>query len=234
MYGYIYKTTDLRNNKIYVGQHKAKTFDDKYFGSGIVIQQLLQKYGTSIFKCEVLCECINAEELNEKEIFFIEKLHARDASIGYNIAFGGAFGDSGYHLGMLGKKQSIKQREAARKANSYKRNAETRAKMSEAARGNSNAKGHKGACPMKGKHHTEETKRILSEKLSSIVTETHRNRTPEQRALRGSHISAAKKGKICITDGFKNYYIHESEWPDYAERGFYKMSKQKLMKLKTM
>ena len=180
MYGYIYKTTDLRNNKIYVGQHKTKTFDNKYFGSGIVIQQLLQKYGTSIFK------------------------------------------------------QSIKQREAARKANSYKRNAETRAKMSEAARGNNNAKGHKRVCPMKGKHHTEETKRILSEKLSLIVTETHRNRTPEQRALRGSHISASKKGKICITDGFKNYYIHEGEWLDYAERGFYKMSKQKLMKLKTM
>ena len=33
MYGYIYKTTNLVNGKIYVGQHKGE-FTEDYIGSG--------------------------------------------------------------------------------------------------------------------------------------------------------------------------------------------------------
>lgn len=50
MYGYVYKPTDLRNNKIYVGQHKSKVFDTNYYGSGIIIKELLNKYGNQILK----------------------------------------------------------------------------------------------------------------------------------------------------------------------------------------
>lgn len=46
MYGYIYKTTNLLNGKIYVGQHKAEKFEpDKYLGSGTIFLEALQKYG---------------------------------------------------------------------------------------------------------------------------------------------------------------------------------------------
>lgn len=34
MYGYIYKTTNLLNKKIYIGQHKCRVFDSDYYGSG--------------------------------------------------------------------------------------------------------------------------------------------------------------------------------------------------------
>lgn len=35
MYGYIYKTTNLINGKIYIGQHKANKFlGQSYLGSG--------------------------------------------------------------------------------------------------------------------------------------------------------------------------------------------------------
>ena len=37
-YGYIYKTTNLINNKIYIGQHKSTEFDANYMGSGIAIK----------------------------------------------------------------------------------------------------------------------------------------------------------------------------------------------------
>lgn len=43
MYGYIYKTTNLINNKIYIGQHKHEKFDIKYFGSGYALVNAIKK-----------------------------------------------------------------------------------------------------------------------------------------------------------------------------------------------
>ena len=43
MYGYIYKTTNLVNGKIYIGQHKSNTFDTNYYGSGTILNKAIQK-----------------------------------------------------------------------------------------------------------------------------------------------------------------------------------------------
>ena len=140
MYGYVYKTTDLETGKLYVGQHKAKMFDEKYFGSGIIISKLIKKYGTERFVCEVLEQCETSDELNKSEIYWIDKLNTLDESIGYNIATGGSFGDSGYHQGMCGKTQSDKQKDAAR--NYQLNNPKTqqmRDKMSKKMKHNTNA-----------------------------------------------------------------------------------------------
>ena len=42
MFGYIYKTTNLLNNKIYIGQHKSELFDTKYFGSGKILKNAIE------------------------------------------------------------------------------------------------------------------------------------------------------------------------------------------------
>ena len=145
MYGYVYKTTDLESGLIYVGQHKSESFDEKYYGSGIIITKLIKKYGTDRFICEILEECESFEELNEREIYWIKELNALDESIGYNIATGGSFGDSGYHQGMCGKTQSMKQKDAARdyQLNNPKTD-QMKSKMSKAMRGNTNASNGKG------------------------------------------------------------------------------------------
>lgn len=149
MYGYIYLTTDLELNKIYVGQHKSTKFDAKYYGSGIIIRKLINKYGADRFKCELLEECNSLEQLNDREIYWVKKLDATNPSIGYNIASGGAFGDSGYHDGMKGKSQSDFQKHRAREANMgdnnpFNRNPELKKKKSEDMKGNTNAAGGKG------------------------------------------------------------------------------------------
>lgn len=89
MYGYIYKTTNLFNGKIYVGQHRADKFDLNYYGSGIIICNLIKKFGKDDFKVECLEECFSEDELNEREIYWIAKLHSTEESIGYNIMLGG-------------------------------------------------------------------------------------------------------------------------------------------------
>ena len=95
MYGYIYKTTNLINGKIYIGQHKAEKFDESYFGSGKLLKQAIQKYGKQNFKCEIVIACNSKVELDEKEIFYIKNLNCQDKNIGYNICKGGERGPGG-------------------------------------------------------------------------------------------------------------------------------------------
>lgn len=88
MYGYIYKTTNLINNKIYIGQHRAQQFEsNKYIGSGVKLAKAIKKYGKENFKCELIEECFSLEELNEKEIFWIQKFNSQFE--GYNLNAGG-------------------------------------------------------------------------------------------------------------------------------------------------
>ena len=44
-YYYIYKTTNVVNNKIYIGKHKSKDLDNNYLGSGKILQLAVKKYG---------------------------------------------------------------------------------------------------------------------------------------------------------------------------------------------
>lgn len=89
MYGYIYKTTNIVNNKIYIGQHKCNVFDPNYYGSGSWFIRTLKKYGKHNFKCEIIEKCDTSEVLNEREIYWIEYFQSRNPSIGYNLAKGG-------------------------------------------------------------------------------------------------------------------------------------------------
>ena len=107
MFGYIYKTTNLINGKIYVGQHKAETFDKYYKGSGQLLTAAFKKYGKSNFTCEILATAETKEELNALEVYWIAELNARDTSVGYNITEGGE-GTVGYvHTDGAKNKMSI-------------------------------------------------------------------------------------------------------------------------------
>lgn len=89
MYGYIYKTTNLINNKIYIGQHKSSSFNNKYKGSGVIIRRAISEYGKENFVVELIECCNTQEELNEKEVYYIDLFNSRDTEIGYNIVQGG-------------------------------------------------------------------------------------------------------------------------------------------------
>ena len=67
MYGYIYLTTNLVNNKKYVGMHKSAYFDPDYKGSGKILWQAIRKYGWENFKVELLVECETPEDLYKSE-----------------------------------------------------------------------------------------------------------------------------------------------------------------------
>jgi hypothetical protein len=86
----IYKTTNNVNGKIYIGQDYYN--NPKYFGSGLIIQRAIKKYGIDSFKKEILERCKTQEELNEREIYWIAFYNSCDKKIGYNISHGGQGG----------------------------------------------------------------------------------------------------------------------------------------------
>lgn len=96
MYGYIYITTNLVNNKRYIGKRKwnAKIDEDTYLGSGTIFVQAVRKYGKSNFLKEVLYVANSENELNEKEKYYIDKYNAIESKQFYNLAEGGNGGNT--------------------------------------------------------------------------------------------------------------------------------------------
>lgn len=93
MFGYIYKTTNKINNKIYIGQHRSQEHDSSYIGSGKLIKRAIKKYGFDNFSNKIIAIGNSQKELDDMEIEMIEKFNSKDMSIGYNITRGGQGGN---------------------------------------------------------------------------------------------------------------------------------------------
>lgn len=98
---YIYKITNNINGKIYIGQTIGTVknrFDEHCRSSkcNTPIDKSIKKYGRDNFLVETIIETDSIDELNELEIFYIDKYNSTDKSIGYNICKGGK-GTMGYH-----------------------------------------------------------------------------------------------------------------------------------------
>jgi group I intron endonuclease len=170
----IYKTTNLINGKIYVGQHFTSA-DDGYLGSGLVIKKAISKYGKQNFKREIL-EHVNEFNANEKETYWIDILDA--INTGYNLtrhANGlNAAGRLKRSLGMRGKnnpffgkkhpEEIIKKIVATRRKNgNLKCKEETKEKLSKVLKGRPPTYDMNGKSnPMYGKKHSKESKKKMS------------------------------------------------------------------------
>lgn len=93
MFGYVYKTTNLINGKIYVGLKRSSVFMPTYLGSGGCkvhgkqsgLLAAIEKYGRKNFKVEIIEWCETNEQLCEREWYWKQKLNVFDPNIGYNI-----------------------------------------------------------------------------------------------------------------------------------------------------
>lgn len=74
MFGYIYKVTNMVNDKIYIGKKHSAVFLNDYYGSGLLINRAIDKYGLENFKLEMIDTADSLEELNEKEKFYIKNM----------------------------------------------------------------------------------------------------------------------------------------------------------------
>lgn len=156
--GKIYKLENIQNGKVYIGQ-TSKTLFERFqahanaakSGSNLKLSRAIRKYGKESFVISEIDSAETKEELNAKEIYWIDFYDSLNS--GYNMTLGGEGGNT-----------YISKTEDELK--------EIKNKISLANRGANN--GNKGQYvgeknPMYGKHHSDATKKRISNTCTGHV-----------------------------------------------------------------
>jgi hypothetical protein len=102
----IYKTTNLVNEKIYIGKHITSNLDDGYMGSGKLLGRAINKYGIENFHKEILHVFDNEADMNAKEAELVTEEFVLQES-NYNLCVGGRGGWSYVNREGLNQSQCI-------------------------------------------------------------------------------------------------------------------------------
>jgi len=202
-YYILYQTTNLVNQKIYVGKHVTKNLNDGYLGSGKLLKKAIGRYGIENFCRIILQECSSFEELNkaEAEVVTEEFIGRKDT---YNLTLGGNGG--WYHVNsddrednkFRGKKHSdeAKQKISAKlHGRSYPGRKST---LSDEGR---RRIGAATKLRLQGKPRSEETKKKISETQrgkthSAEITEKRKQQIAIARLSKPAVVSEETKKKV--------------------------------------
>jgi len=191
---YIYKTTNILNDKIYIGQ---TIYDNSnYYGSGKYLKTAIKKYGIENFKKEIIDEC-DFDELNDREIYWIDFYDS--IKNGYNISKGGqkSWMTGLNHSEESRQKMSINRSGELNPLYGKHHTEETKKKISNSNKGKIRTDEQKEK--LKGRKITEESRQKMS------LASTGRKHTEESK----NKLSVANKGKTPFL-GKK----HTQEWKD--------------------
>lgn len=195
-FGYIYITTNLINGKKYIGQHAYSEFNENYKGSGVYIQKAIKKHGKENFKVEILEWCYSQEELNEREVYWIDFYQAVESDNFYNLAKGGDGCKKGSKLSEE-TKQRLSEIHQGSKHHMYGKHhtEESKRKISEARKGKPSKN--------KGKPFSEDHKL----KLSQNHADFKREKNPLYK-------------KVCLHKDNKNKYVDSSDINKFLLEGW--------------
>ena len=90
----VYKYTNIRNGKIYIGQTK-NSLKERAQRDGLNYRECtrfynaIQKYGWDSFRPEILADGLTMDEANELEEYYILLYDSVNPDVGYNLAAGG-------------------------------------------------------------------------------------------------------------------------------------------------
>lgn len=228
---YIYKITNIINNKVYIGQtnnYENRWRSHKGCKSNHPLYNSMRYYGVDNFTFEVLCEIDDDQhEADQFEIFMIEQYNSADRRFGYNLTLGGNCCRGGlseetrqkmsksakkrtdesyfnfihYNKGKKLSKEHCKKLGEVRKGS--KHSEETRKKMSESAKGKKFSEEHKRKISesRKGIKLSEEHKQKLKDSKKNISDET---REKLSKAFKGKYHSEETKQKM--SDTKKKYF----------------------------
>lgn len=238
MYGYIYKITNNLNGKMYIGMHRSKSFDENYWGSGKIIVEAINKYGKDNFSREVILECDSEDELCKAEERIIRELNCVELDEYYNLKDGG-IGKfpvlSGESNGMYGvhrfgelnpnygkhhvfsdeSRKNMSDAHKGKKLSDYHRQ-----RISEGNKGRTVSDETKLKLSIKAKnrvgwHHTDETKRKMSEN-NAMNKQEYRDKVSA--SLKGKNKWTA--GRVWINNGERELMIFKDEIDNKLNEGY--------------
>jgi len=104
-YHIVYKTTNIVNNKIYIGVHSTNKLEDGYIGSGWILKSAIKKYGKDKFHRDILYlfHTRQAALEMEKQIVdqqFVDRLDTYNVALG-GLASAGAVGEANHMYGKI-------------------------------------------------------------------------------------------------------------------------------------
>jgi len=102
-YNYIYKTTNLKNGKFYVGMHSTDNLNDGYLGSGDRLRRSIRRNGKDNFKLEFLEFLSNRYSLSLREKELVNDDLLKDPMC-MNLSLGGQGGLNSIEHGLKLKK----------------------------------------------------------------------------------------------------------------------------------
>jgi len=228
MKGIIYKATNKINGKCYIGQTtrnidirtKEHIYESLIRRHRSIIHDAIRKYGSDNFEWEVLCECDTRKELNEMEFHYIKQYDTYKN--GYNSTYGGE-GISGFKVSDRTKeKLSRSAKKAWDDKNSKYHTKEYKENLSKRMKGRIFTEEHKRKMRENHnggvKHHTEETKRMISEgqigEKNQFWGRHHTEETKEiirQKVSGSNHVNSKKyiitdpNGNEFIIDGIRSF-----------------------------
>ena len=144
MFYYLYKITNLVNNKVYIGVHKTTNMDDGYMGSGKIIKQAIKKYGLSNFRKEILEKFDNCESMLNRESEIVNEEFLSMDNV-YNVKLGGSGGFDYINKNKLNLTKEILEKRGKSISEHFENNPRMIGTFT-------------------GKNHTENTKLVISEK----------------------------------------------------------------------
>lgn len=93
MYHIVYLTTNIINQKIYIGVHSTWNLNDGYLGSGSGIKNAIKRYSKENFTRDILYYCLTREDAFEIEGYIVNRNFIRRKNV-YNNCIGGI----GYYI----------------------------------------------------------------------------------------------------------------------------------------
>lgn len=159
-YNFLYRTTNLINNKFYIGMHSTNNLKDGYLGSGKYLRNSIRKYGKENFKCDIIEYYDSVTELIIAEKRIVDKNLLSDINC-MNLMEGGKGG-------FISKEQQKHRSECGGKALSNKLKTDSEfaknfSKLQSQKMKKRHIEGKIKYNTFKGKNHTEETKRKIGE-----------------------------------------------------------------------